>query len=175
MGSRPAGDEVVVTVPRSETLRRELRMVAVFVVAAVPVAIVVALIVNVAVAVLYVVGQTLFLWFGFRRRAEPVLRLSPTGLSYEPGRFQVRCDWTDVDAVGTLDLPDHGPVEAFVLTGSHLHWSADQAIRREAIARGWDRAIPLGLFEVEWEWGQIGTAVRTWAPWIFELPDPDQP
>ncbi|NLV56137.1 MAG: hypothetical protein GXY13_11050 [Acidimicrobiales bacterium] len=168
---RPAEGEVVVTTPRAARRRRELRMVAVFVVAALPVAAVVWLIVNAPAAVLYVVAQTLFLWFGFRRRADPLLRLSPTGISYEPGRFQVRCEWADVDSIGTVTLPDAGEVEALILSVSALHWAADEPVRREAIARGWDRAVPIGSFEPEWEWGRIGDAVRTWAPWIFDLPD----
>ena len=49
------------------------------------------------------------------------------------------------------------------------------ALRRRVQARGWDRVIPLGFFEVEWEWGRIGDAFRQWAPWIFELPEPDGP
>lgn len=170
---RPVEGEVVITVPPAARRRRELRMVAIFVVAALPVAVVVGLIVNWPAAVLYVVAQTLFLWFGFRRRADPILRLSPQGMSYEPGRFQVRCEWADVDRIGAVTLPDVGEVEALILAESSLHWAADEANRREAIARRWDRAIPIGAFDLEWEWGEIGEAIRTWAPWIFELSDDD--
>jgi hypothetical protein len=117
------------------------------------------------------VAQTLFLWFGLRRRHRPVLRLSPVGLSYEPGRFHIRCAWADVDALGEVDLPD-GRVEALVLAEGHLHWAVDPAMKRQVQARGWDRIIPIGTFEPEWEWGQIGQAFRQWAPWVFELEPP---
>jgi hypothetical protein len=118
------------------------------------------------------VAQTLFLWFGLRRRHSPVLRLSPDGMSYEPGRFHIRCAWADVDALGEVDLPD-GRVEALVLAEGHLHWAVDPQTKRQVQARGWDRIIPIGTFEPEWEWGRIGEAFRQWAPWVFELPEPE--
>jgi hypothetical protein len=46
-------------------------------------------------------------------------------------------------------------------------------MKRQVQARGWDRIIPIGTFEPEWEWGRIGQAFREWAPWVFELPEPD--
>jgi hypothetical protein len=168
---RPHPDEIVVEVPAKVRRRREIRMLVLFVIAALPVALVVWLIVGPGVAVLYVAAQTLFLWFGLRRRHRPVLRLSPEGLSYEPGRFHLRCAWADVDALGEVDLPD-GRVEALVLAEGHLHWAVDPAMKRQVQARGWDRIIPIGTFEPEWEWGQIGQAFRQWAPWVFELEPP---
>ncbi|HEV7722993.1 MAG TPA: hypothetical protein VGO60_17005, partial [Iamia sp.] len=101
---RPHPDEIVVEIPASVRRRHEIRMLALFVVAALPVGLILGLIVNWFVAALYVVAQTLFLWFGLRRRHSPVLRLSPDGLSYEPGRFHIRCAWADVDALGEVDL-----------------------------------------------------------------------
>lgn len=170
--ARPHPDEIVVETPASVRRRHESRMLALFVLAALPVAVILWLIVNLAVALLYVVAQTLFLWFGLRRRHSPILRLSPEGLSYEPGRFHVRCDWADIDALGEVDLPD-GRVEALVLAEGHLNWAVDPQTKRQVQARGWDRIIPIGTFEPEWEWGRIGEAFRTWAPWVFELPPPD--
>jgi hypothetical protein len=149
---------------------RDAKLLGIFVLAAIPPAAILWFVLSPLAAALYVVAQTLFLWFGLRRRHSPLLRLSPDGLSYEPGTFQVVCDWADVDALGPVDYPD-GRVEALLLSGGHLHWAADSRTRRQVEARGWDRAIPIGAFEPEWEWGQIGKAIRQWAPWIFELPD----
>lgn len=171
---RPHPEEIVLGVPASVRRTHELKMLGLFVLAAVPVGAILWLLLTPLIAALYMVGQTVFLWLGLRRRHSPVLRLSPDGLSYEPGRFHVRCRWADVDALGPVDLPD-GRVDALVLSEGHLHWVADQALRRRVQARGWDRVIPLGSFEVEWEWGRIGDAFRQWAPWIFELPEPDGP
>lgn len=148
-------------------------MLTIFVVAALPVGVILWLLVTPAIAALYMVAQTLFLWFGLRRRQSPILRLSPDGMSYEPGQFHIRCTWADVDALGTVDLPD-GQVEALILAEGHLHWAADPTTKRRIEARGWDRIIPIGSFEPDWEWGEIGKAFRSWAPWIFELGPPDE-
>ena len=172
---RPHPDEIVVGT--SPTVRRahEVRMLALFVVAALPLAAILWLIFSSPLfAGLFVAAWTLFFWFGMRRRHDPLLRLSPDGLSYEPGQFHVLCSWADVDALGPVDLPD-GRVEALILAEGHLHWAADQATRRKVQARGWDRVIPIGSFEPEWEWGRIGQAFRQWAPWVFELAPPDDP
>lgn len=169
---RPHPEEIVVAVPSSVRRRHEVRMLGLFVLAAVPVGAILWFLITPAVAALYMVAQTLFLWFGLRRRHSPVLRLSPDGLSYEPGRFHLRCDWADVDAVGPVDLPD-GRVDALVLAEGHLNWAVDPQTKRQVQARGWDRIIPIGTFEPEWEWGQIGQAFRDWAPWVFELPPPE--
>lgn len=169
---RPHPEEIVVETPASVRRRHEAKMLTLFVVAALPVGLIVWLLVNPGVAALYMVAQTLFLWFGLRRRHAPVLRLSPDGLSYEPGRFHVRCEWADVDALGEVDLPD-GRVEALVLAEGHLNWAVDPQTKRQVQSRGWDRIIPIASFEPEWEWGKIGQAFRDWAPWVFELPPPD--
>ena len=170
---RPHPDEVVVGTDPGVRRRHEARMLVLFVVAALPLAVILWLILSsLAVAVLFVVAWTLFFWFGIRRRQSPQLRLSPDGLSYEPGTFHLRCSWADVDALGPVELPD-GRVEALVLSEGHLHWAVDQPTRRRVEARGWDRIIPIGSFEPEWEWGVIGQAIRQWAPWVFELPAPD--
>lgn len=171
--ARSHPDEIVVGVAAGIRRAHELKMLGLFVLAALPVAAVLLLVVNRSLALLYLVGQTLFLWFGLRRRHSPILRLFPDGLSYEPGTFQVRCGWADIDSLGPVDLPD-GRVEALHLAEGHLHWATDQATRRRVQARGWDRVIPIGSFEAEWEWGRIGTAFRQWAPWVFELPAPDE-
>jgi len=170
---RPHPEEIVVGTPATVRRRHEARLVALFVVAALPLALILWLILDsLAVAGLFVVAWTLFFWFGMRRRHAPVLRLTADGLSYEPGQFQVRCGWADIDALGPVDLPD-GRVEALVLDEGHLHWAVDHATRRKVEARGWDRIVPIGSFEPEWEWGQIGRAFRQWAPWVFDLPAPD--
>lgn len=160
----------------SASVRRahEAKMLVLFAVAALPLAVILWLILSsLAVAVAFVVAWTLFFWFGLRRRHSPVLRLSPDGLSYEPGTFLVRCSWADVDALGPVELPD-GRVEALVLAEGRLHWAVDQPTRRRVQARGWDRVIPIGTFEPEWEWGQIGRAIRQWAPWVVDLRAPDE-
>lgn len=170
---RPHPDEVVVGTDPVVRRRHEAKMLVLFVVAAVPLAVMLWLILSsLWVALLFVAAWTLFFWFGIRRRHSPVLRLSPNGLSYEPGTFHIRCEWADVNALGEVDLPD-GPVEALILAEGHLHWATDQPTRRRVEARRWDRIIPIGSFEPEWEWGDIGQAFRDWAPWVFELPEPD--
>ncbi|HYI62585.1 MAG TPA: hypothetical protein VEW93_12360 [Acidimicrobiales bacterium] len=171
---RPHPDEIVVSTSPTVRRRREARLLVLVVAASLPLALILWLIVNPAVAALFVAAWTLFFWFGIRRRGEPVLRLSPDGISYEPGQFHIRCTWADVDALGPVDLPD-GRVEALILSEGHLHWATDAAMRRQVQARGWDRIVPIGSFEPEWEWGRIGTAFRQWAPWVFELEPPDAP
>lgn len=167
-------DEIVVGTSRKVRRRHEARMLTLVVAASLPLALILWLIINPAVAALFVAAWTLFFWFGIRRRHDPILRLSPEGISYEPGQFHIRCSWADVDALGPVDLPD-GQVEALFLSEGHLHWAADPALRRRVQARGWDRVVPIGSFEPEWEWGRIGTAFRQWAPWVFELEPPDTP
>lgn len=172
--ARSHPDEIVVTTSPKVRRRHMQKMLLMVVAASLPLALILWLILGAAVAVLFVAAWTVFFWFGMRRRHLPVLRLSPEGLSYEPGQFHLRCTWADVDALGEVTLPD-GKVEALVLAEGHLHWAVDPAMRRQVQARGWDRIIPLGSFEPEWEWGRIGEAFRQWAPWVFELepPDPD--
>ncbi|MEJ7582786.1 MAG: hypothetical protein WKF43_01625 [Acidimicrobiales bacterium] len=143
-----------------------MRFVSLFVVLALPVAAVLWAIVGPLIAVVYLAGQTAFLTFGLRRRQVPVLRMTPEGLSYEPGRFQRRCRWTDGVALGPVVGPT-GTVECLLLEGSHLHWAADPGTRGQVIDRGWDRVIPVADFEAEWRTGPIGRAVTTWAPHLL--------
>lgn len=155
------------TPPASVRHRREIRFVALFVVLGLPVAAVLWAILGWLPAVGYLIGQTVFLTFGLRRRQLPVLRLSSAGISYEPGRFQLRCTWQDITGVDEVALPS-GPTEAFALTGPRLHWAADAGTRREVSSRGWDRVVPLSEFEPDWRGGRIGECVRRWAPALLD-------
>ena len=163
--SRPAGDQIVLTPPPAARRRRDVRFVGLFLVFALPVGAVLWAIIDPWIALAYVVGQTAFLTYGLRRRHTPTLRLDAEGLSYEPGRFQLRCGWDAVTGVERVDLPT-GPVEAFTLRASGLHWAADARVRDEVRQRGWDRQVPVGDFEVDWRHGRIGEAVRRWAPHV---------
>jgi len=162
-GRRPLPGTLVLTPPTAVRLRREVRFVALFVVLALPVAAVLWAILGPLPALAYLVGQTAFLTFGLRRRSVPVLRLSPEGISYEPGRFQLRCTWSEVIAVERVDLPT-GSVESFVLDRPHVHWAADPDVRRQLDERGWDRVIPVATFESDWRAGRIGAGLADWAP-----------
>ena len=166
---RTGPEEIVLTPPASVRRRRDLRFVALFVVLALPVAAVLWAIVGPLLAVVYLVSQTAFLTFGLRRRQVPVLRLTAEGLSYEPGRFQLRCRWTDVAGVGPVTLPA-GTVECLLLDAPHLHWVADPGTRRQVTDRGWDRVIPVGDFEADWRSGRIGNGVAEWAPHLLRAP-----
>lgn len=164
---RPGANEVVVSPVGRGRWRNDVRSVALFALAAVPVALVVALAVNLTWAVAYAVVQTVFLTYGVRRRYVPKLRLGPSGLSFEPGPFQLKCAWTDVVGVNRVDLPS-GPTDALVLHRSALHWAADGATRQRVTAQGWDRAVPVGDFDPAWRDGPIGDAVRRWAPAVLD-------
>ncbi len=138
-------------------------MVALFVVAGLPVAAVVWLVIGPVVAVLYLLGQTAFLTYGLRRRHVATLRLSPEGISYEPGRFQLKCSWSDADSIEKVQLPD-GTAEALRLGRPRLHWVADPSLRSELTAKGWDTVVPLSPFDPDWRHGPIGDAIRRWHP-----------
>jgi hypothetical protein len=164
---RSAPDEVVVTPPASIRRRSQIRFVTLFVLLGLPVAAVLGAILGWLPALGYLIAQTAFLTFGLRRRQQPVLRLSSAGISYEPGRFQVRCTWEDVARVEEVVLPS-GVTEGFALEGPRLHWAADAGARHEVRAKGWDRVIPVGSFEPDWRAGRIGGCVRRWAPALLE-------
>ena len=138
-------------------------MLALFVLAALPVAAILVAVLNVAVAVAYVIVQTAFLWFGLRQRHEHKLRVDDAGLQYEAGSFVVRAAWSDIHGVEQVALPS-GPTEAMILTVSGIRWTLDPQTRRQAIARGWDRQIPVGEFDPDWRTGDLGVAVREHRP-----------
>lgn len=158
---------MVVSAARRGRWRSDARTVALFALAAVPVALVVAFAVNLAWAVGYAVVQTAFLTYGVRRRYVPKLRLSPSGLSFEPGQFQLKCAWSDVAGVDRVQLPS-GRTEILVLQRSALHWAADGPTRQQVTAEGWDQWVPVGDFDPAWRSGPIGDAVRRWAPAVLD-------
>ncbi len=138
-------------------------MMALFVVAGSPVAAVVLLVVGLPAAVGYLVVQTAFLTYGLRRRQVARLRLRPDGLSFEPGRFQLKARWEDVQGVTVAELPD-GRVEALELVAGRLHWVAEPSLRHDLAAKGWDRLVPVGSFDPAWRDGPIGDALHRWCP-----------
>ena len=138
-------------------------MVGLFIVAELPVAVVVGLVVGWVVAAGFLVGLTAFLTYGLRRRHVPILRLSPEGISFEPGQFQLRCGWDDVAGAESVDLPD-GRVEAWRLRRPRVHWAESPALKAQLAAKGWDTVVPVGQFDPGWRTGPIGDAVRSWRP-----------
>ena len=154
----------IVLIPATRSRRaRTRRMLALFVIGALPVAAVLVWLVNPGVALAYVVLQTALLMFGFRQQHQPHLRLGPDGVQFEPGSFVIRAPWDDVARVERVMLPS-GPTDAFVLLSGGLGWALDPGTRREVTTRGWDRLIPLSPFEDDWRSGTIGDAVRAYAP-----------
>jgi hypothetical protein len=154
----------VVLTPAASTRRaRTLRMLALFLLAALPVAAILVIVVNWPVAVVYTVVQTGFLMFGVRQQAVATLRLDDAGVQFEPGSFVLRATWAEIDRITEVTLPS-GPTDAILLSTPGLRWTLDAATRRQVTAKGWDRVIPLSEFEPEWRSGRIGEAVRAHRP-----------
>ena len=163
----------LVLTPHTRSRRaRTLRMLALFVVGALPVAAVLVWLLNPLVALGYVVVQTAFLMFGLRQQHQPRLRLGADGLQFEPGTFVVRCPWDAVERIERVTLPS-GPTEALVLRESGLGWTRDPGTRLEATTKGWDRLVPLSDFEDDWRNGQIGQLIREYAPRLLSRPPSD--
>jgi hypothetical protein len=160
---QPVPGELVFHPPVAVRRRSEARMVGLFIAMGIPVAVVVGLVIGWPVAGAYLVAQTAFLTYGLRRRHVPVLRLSPDGISFEPGPFQIRCAWDDVDGVEQVLLPD-GRVDAWRLSAPRVHWADTPARRSELAKKGWDTLVPVGQFDPDWRGGPIGDAVRGWRP-----------
>jgi hypothetical protein len=156
--------DVVVLTPSTTSRRRQtLKMVGLFVLLGSPVAAILAWLLTPALALGYLVAQTAFLAFGLQRRHRPVLRFTADGVAFEAGHFVLRSAWSNVDRIDVADLPS-GSVDALVLVDPALHWAADAATRRTVSRRGWDRVVPIGEFEDDWQTGRVGDAIRRWAP-----------
>jgi hypothetical protein len=154
----------VVLTPSTRAQRdRLLRLGALFVLAALPVAALLVAIVNWPVAIAYVVVQTSVLLFGVRQQRTSTLRLDDLGVQYEAGTFVLRASWDDLQKVGEVTLPN-GTTEALVLERSGLRWTHTPQVRAQVSQRGWDRIIPLEEFEPDWRNGRIGDALRTHRP-----------
>ena len=165
---------VVLTPAASSRRARSLRMLALFVVAALPVAGILGVLVGWLVALLYTVLQTAFLMFGVRQQGQPVLRIDDGGVQFEPGSFVVRAAWDDIDRVGEVTLPS-GPTDALVLFESGLRWTLDARTRQQVMTKAWDRVIPLSEFEPAWRAGQIGAALRANRPDLLDRPSGPHP
>ena len=96
---------LVLTPSRAKERSRTLKMLALFVLAALPVAAILVATISWPVALAYVVVQTGFLMFGLRQRHEPKLRVDDLGLQYEAGSFVIRAAWSDIDHVEPVTLP----------------------------------------------------------------------
>jgi hypothetical protein len=158
---------LVLTPPRAKERSRTLKMLALFVLAALPVAAILVATIGWLVAVAYVIVQTAFLMFGLRQRHQPRLRVDDLGLQYEAGSFVIRAAWSDIDHVEPTTLPS-GPTDAAMLSTSGIRWTLDAQTRRQAIARGWDRLIPIGDFTTDWRTGPLGEAIREHRPDLLE-------
>ena len=154
---------LVLTPSRAKERSRTLKMLALFLLAAAPVAAILVLTVSWWIALAYVIVQTGFLMFGLRQRHEPKLRVDELGMQYEAGSFVIRAAWSDIDKVEPVTLPS-GATEAAVLGTSGIRWTLDAQTRRQAIARGWDRVIPIGDFATDWRTGPLGDAFREHRP-----------
>jgi len=166
MSERPVTDVVQLTPSTRNRRRQTLKMVALFVVLGLPVAAILAWLLTPLLALGYLVAQTAFLTFGLQRRHRPVLRFSDRGLAFEAGHFVLRSGWDNVDRIEVADLPS-GTVECLVLDEPSLHWAADAVTRRTVSRRGWDRLVPIGDFEDDWRTGDVGDALRRWAPHLL--------
>jgi hypothetical protein len=154
---------LVLTPSRARERSRSLKMLVLFLVAALPVAAILVATIGWWIAVAYVIVQTGFLMFGLRQRHEPKLRVDDLGMQYEAGSFVIRAAWSDIDKVEPVALPS-GRTEAAVLGTSGIRWTLDAQTRRQAIARGWDRVIPVGDFGPDWRTGPLGDAFRQHRP-----------
>ena len=153
--------------PSTRNRRRQtLTMVALFVVLGLPVAAILAWLLTPLLALGYLVAQTAFLTFGLQRRHRPVLRFSDRGVAFEAGHFVLRSAWDNVDRIDVAELPS-GSVECLLLDEPSLHWAADAVTRRTVSGRGWDRVVPIGDFEDDWRAGDVGEALRRWAPHLL--------
>jgi hypothetical protein len=164
--------DLVLTPHTRSRKARTLRMLALFVVGALPVAAVLVWLLNPLVALGYIVVQTAFLMLGLRQQHQPLLRLGADGVQFEPGTFVVRGPWSDVERIERVTLPS-GPTEALILRGSGLGWTRDPSIRREVTSKGWDRLVPLSDFEDDWRNGQIGQFIKEHAPRLLSTPPSD--
>ena len=154
----------LVLTPSTRSQRARLvRMGALFLAAAIPVAAVLAALVNWWAAIIYTVGQTALLLFGVRQQRTSVLRVDDAGIQYEAGSFVLHTTWDDIDRIGEAELPD-GKTQAFVLRTSGLRWTHTPQVRRQVAQRGWDRIIPIDQFDPGWPAGRLGTTVRTHRP-----------
>lgn len=134
-------------------------------VASLPIAALLVALVNWPVALGYVVVWTGGLLFGVRQQRTTVLRVDDAGVQYEAGTFVLRAAWSEIDRIGSVDLPS-GPTQALVLradTGA-LRWTHTPQVRHQVTARGWDRIIPIDDFAPKWPGGPLGDAVRRHRP-----------
>jgi hypothetical protein len=145
-----------------------MRLLALFLLGAIPVAAILVAVVSWVVGIAYVVIQTAFLMYATRQHNQPKLRLEDDGVQFEPGTFVIKAAWDEIDKVAEVTLPS-GKTDAFVLTRSGVRWTMDPNTRRQVTSKGWDRVIPISDFEPEWRSGQIGAALRAHRPDL--LPD----
>lgn len=150
----------LVLTPSTRSQRDRLqRHFLLFFLAALPVAGVVWALVNWWAALIYVVGQTSVLMWGVRQQRTSVLKVDDSGVQYEAQAFVLRCTWADIEEISETTLPS-GPTQAFVLKRSSLRWTHSPEIRRQVLAKGWDRVIPIDEFEPSWPNGPLGKAVK---------------
>ena len=153
---------------------RTLRMLALFVVGALPVAAVLVWLLNPLVALGYVVVQTAFLMFGLRQRHQPRSVGSDRGVQFEPGTFVVRCPWSTMSS-GSSASPCRlvRPRRCPRRVGTRMDARSEHPARSHA--KGWDRLVPLSDFEDDWRDGQIGQLIREHAPRLLSTPPSDSP
>lgn len=157
------GVSLVLTPSTRSQRDRLLRLGALFLLAAIPVAAVLMIIIGWWIAVGYVVVQTGVLLFGVGQQRTSTLRVDDVGIQYEAATFVLRASWNDVDKVAEASLPS-GPTQALILRRSGLRWTHTPQIRQQVTTKGWDRIIPIDEFEPAWPEGPLADAVRTHRP-----------
>lgn len=168
-GRYPMVVSVVLTPTTRSQRHRLVLMGSLFLLAALPVGVVLVLLVNWPVAIGYVVVQTAGLLFGVRQQHTAALKLDDRGVQFEPGSFVLRAEWSAIDRIERVELPD-GPTDALVLTSSALRWAHTPQVRAQVVQRGWDRIIPLDRFETRWRSGTVGDALRQHRPDLLGPP-----
>ncbi len=163
---RLGGVSSVVLTPSTKAQRSRLvRLGITIFVASLPIAALLVALVNWPVAIGYVIVWTGGLLFGVRQQRTTVLRLDHAGVQFEAGTFVLRAAWSDIDRIGSVDLPS-GKTQALVLakdTGA-LRWTHTAEIRHQVTSKGWDRVIPIDDFAPRWPAGRLADALREHRP-----------
>jgi YD repeat-containing protein len=162
-GTRPDGVSTVLQPSARSQRDRLVRLGAMIIIAALPIAAILLALVNWQVALGFMVVWTVGLMFGVRQQRSATLRLDDAGLQYEAGMFVLRATWDDLDRIGEVTLPS-GKTQAIVLHTSGLRWTHTPQVRQQVSSKGWDRIVPIDEFAPRWPQGRLGDALRTHRP-----------
>jgi hypothetical protein len=141
-GTRPDGVSTVLQPSARSQRDRLVRLGAMIIIAALPIAAILLALVNWQVALGFMVVWTVGLMFGM---------------------FVLRATWDDLDRIGEVTLPS-GKTQAIVLHTSGLRWTHTPQVRQQVSSKGWDRIVPIDEFAPRWPQGRLGDALRTHRP-----------